>query len=174
MRAPRCVGVHEGGRAAQWFLRGSKSAEELFECGIQSLDGEHAVDVDDVVTILLIEDDEATAEMYRMRLAADGYTVITASDGEQGLRRAVEDHPDLIYLDVRLPKMDGFEVLEKLRASAATASIPVVVVTNYGEPELQERGLNLGALEFLVKADTTPGRLSQTFERLSETQSVRS
>ncbi len=139
-----------------------------------SLDGERAVDVDDAVTVLLIEDDEAAAEMYRLRLASDGYTVIIASNGEQGLRRAVEDRPDLIYLDVRLPKMDGFEVLERLRADAATASIPVVIVTNYGEPELQQRGLSLGALEFLVKADTTPARLSETFERLSETESVRS
>ena len=139
-----------------------------------SLVGERAVDIDDAVTVLLIEDDEAAAEMYRLRLAADGYTVLIASDGEQGLRRAVEDRPDLIYLDVRLPKMDGFEVLERLRANVATASIPVVIVTNYGEPELQQRGLSLGALEFLVKADTTPARLSQTFERLSETESVRS
>ena len=139
-----------------------------------SLVGERAVDIDDAVTVLLIEDDEAAAEMYRLRLAADGYTVLIASDGEQGLRRAVEDRPDLIYLDVRLPKMDGFEVLERLRADVATASIPVVIVTNYGEPELQQRGLSLGALEFLVKADTTPARLSETFERLSETESVRS
>ena len=139
-----------------------------------SLDGERAVDMDDAVTVLLIEDDDAAAEMYRLRLAADGYTVLIASDGERGLRRAVEDRPDLIYLDVRLPKMDGFEVLERLRADVATASIPVVIVTNYGEPELQQRGLSLGALEFLVKADTTPARLSETFERLSETESVRS
>ena len=139
-----------------------------------SLVGERAVDIDDAVTVLLIEDDEAAAEMYRLRLAADGYTVLIASDGEQGLRRAVEDRPDLIYLDVRLPKMDGFEVLERLRADVATAAIPVVIVTNYGEPELQQRGLSLGALEFLVKADTTPARLSETFERLSETESVRS
>jgi DNA-binding response OmpR family regulator len=139
-----------------------------------SLVGARAVDIDDAVTVLLIEDDEAAAEMYRLRLAADGYTVLIASDGEHGLRRAVEDRPDLIYLDVRLPKMDGFEVLERLRANVATASIPVVIVTNYGEPELQQRGLSLGALEFLVKADTTPARLSQTFERLSETESVRS
>ena len=132
------------------------------------------MDADDAVTVLLIEDDAAAAEMYRLRLAADGYTVLIASDGEQGLRRAVEDRPDLIYLDVRLPKMDGFEVLERLRAEIATASIPVVIVTNYGEPELQQRGLSLGALEFLVKADTTPARLSETFERLSETESVRS
>ena len=100
--------------------------------------------------------------------------MIIATDGEAGLRRAVEDRPDLIYLDVRLPKMDGFEVLERLRAGTSTASIPVVIVTNYGEPELQARGLKLGALEFLVKADTTPARLSETFERLSETQSVSS
>lgn len=122
---------------------------------------------DDEVRVLIIEDDEATAEMYRMRLAADGYVVGVASDGEEGLRRATTERPDLIYLDVRLPKLDGFEVLEQLRAQPATATIPVIVLTNYGEPELRERGLRMGALEFLVKSDTTPAALADTVGRLS-------
>jgi CheY-like chemotaxis protein len=121
--------------------------------------------VDEEIRVLLIEDDEATAEMYRLRLSNDGYTVLHASDGESGLARALGDQPDLIYLDVRLPKLDGFQVLEQLRAHPQTQGIPVVILTNYGEPELRERGLELGALEFLVKADTTPGFLSETVEQ---------
>jgi DNA-binding response OmpR family regulator len=116
--------------------------------------------VDEEVRVLLIEDDEAAAEMYRLRLANDGYTVLHASDGESGVARALQEQPDLIYLDVRLPKLDGFQVLEQLRANPQTSAIPVVMLTNYGEPELRERGLELGALEFLVKADTTPAFLS--------------
>ena len=120
------------------------------------------------VTVLLIEDDEAAAEMYRLRLAADGYTVAIARDGEEGVRLAEETRPDLVYLDLRLPKLDGFQVLERLRSSPTTAVIPVVILTNYGEPELRERGLKLGALEFLVKADTTPAYLSEGVERWTE------
>jgi DNA-binding response OmpR family regulator len=121
--------------------------------------------VEDDVQVLLIEDDINAAEMYRLRLHADGYRVIVARDGAEGLRRAVDESPDFIYLDLRLPGLDGFEVLERLRADAATMHIPVIILTNYGEPELRERGLRLGALEFLVKVDTTPSQLSQTVER---------
>jgi DNA-binding response OmpR family regulator len=116
--------------------------------------------VDDDVKVLLIEDDAAAAEMYRLRLAADAYNVVVARDGEEGLRMATEEAPDFIYLDLRLPGLDGFEVLERLRGAPATTHIPVIILSNYGEPELRERGLKLGALEFLVKADTTPAQLS--------------
>lgn len=126
--------------------------------------------MDDDVTVLLIEDDEATAEMYRLRLGADGYRVVVARDGEEGLSMAREESPDLIYLDVRLPKLDGFQVLEALRADAATAATPVVIVSNYGEPDLKERGLELGALEFLVKSDTSPARLSEEVGRVRDAQ----
>jgi two-component system, cell cycle response regulator len=123
--------------------------------------------VEDTVKVLLIEDDEAAAEMYRLRLIADGYSVAVAEDGEQGLEMARSAAPDFIYLDIRLPKIDGFEVLVRLRNDPRTASIPVIILSNFGEPELRERGLQLGALEFLVKADTTPSRLSDTVERVT-------
>jgi len=88
-----------------------------------------------------------------------------ASDGNQGLRMAADEAPDFIYLDLRMPGLDGFEVLEQLRAGETTMHIPVIILTNYGEPELRERGLKLGALEFLVKAQTTPAQLSESVER---------
>ena len=121
--------------------------------------------MEDDVKVLLIEDDEFAAEMYRLRLAADGYTVVVGQDGEEGLRMATDEHPDFIYLDLRLPGLDGFEVLERLRSDPGTKHIPVIILSNYGEPELRERGLKLGALEFLVKADTTPAQLSTRVER---------
>jgi CheY-like chemotaxis protein len=117
------------------------------------------------VKVLLIEDDVAAAEMYRLRLVADGYSVVIAQDGGEGLRLATEEAPDFIYLDLRLPGLDGFEVLERLRATPETMHVPVIILTNYGEPELRERGMKLGALEFLVKADTTPAQLSASVER---------
>jgi DNA-binding response OmpR family regulator len=121
--------------------------------------------MEEEVKVLLIEDDEAAAEMYRIKLVADGYTVTVARDGEAGLELAIRERPDLIYLDLRLPKLDGFEVLERLRANALTATLPVIILSNFGESQLRERGFKLGALEFLVKADTTPASLSETTDR---------
>lgn len=126
---------------------------------------QNAIESEEAVTVLLIEDDVAIADMYRIRLAADGYSVLTADSGEEGVRVAAEALPDIIYLDIRLPGLDGFEVLEQLRGSPRTHNIPVVILSNDAEPEFRERGLKLGALEFLVKADTTPTGLADAVER---------
>jgi DNA-binding response OmpR family regulator len=128
--------------------------------------------VEDEIKVLLIEDDSAAVEMYRLRLVSDGYIVVVAEDGEQGLEMASSEAPDFIYLDVRLPKIDGFEVLERLRSNPDTAAIPVIILTNFGEPEFRERGLKLGALEFLVKADTTPSRLSAAVEHATGSRAL--
>ena len=116
---------------------------------------------DQSVDVLLIEDDPAVLDMYRMKLEMDGYRVSTASDGEAGIARALELHPDIIFLDVRLPKKDGMQVLRELRENEQTHDIPVVILSNYGERELVDRGLKLGAMEFLIKAQTTPTSLSE-------------
>jgi DNA-binding response OmpR family regulator len=116
---------------------------------------------DQVINVLLIEDDQQVLDMYQLRLERDGYTVHTATDGERGLAAAREILPDIVFLDLRLPKLDGFEVLTRLRNDATTANIPVVILSNYNESELVERGHKLGALEFLVKARTTPLELSE-------------
>ena len=106
--------------------------------------------------ILLVEDDPAVAGMYRMKLQMEGYRVTVAPDGEEGLRIAREEHPALIFLDVRLPKMDGMTVLEAMRGDDRTRHIPVLILSNYGEPPLIERGLHLGAREYLLKSEMTP------------------
>lgn len=119
---------------------------------------------DEEVRVLFIEDDPAVAQMYKLKLELDGYAVTVAPDGEAGLRMSRENHPDIIFLDIRLPKMDGFAVLEELRADEETKNIPVVILSNYSEQELVERGLNLGALEYLIKSETTPAKLSKGVE----------
>jgi CheY-like chemotaxis protein len=115
---------------------------------------------DDDVHVLFVEDDEAVAEMYKLKLDLDGYSVEVAADGETAVEMATQNPPDLIFLDVRLPHMDGFQVLEELRADERTRFVPVVVLSNYGEDELVERGFRLGALEYLIKSQTTPARVS--------------
>jgi CheY-like chemotaxis protein len=106
--------------------------------------------------ILLVEDDPAVAGMYRLKLEMEGYRVTVADDGEEGLRIAREHRPQLIFLDVRLPKLDGMSVLEAMRGDDRTRHIPVLILSNYGEPPLIERGLRLGAREYLLKSETTP------------------
>lgn len=133
---------------------------------LQTSGGAVASDVsdDDEVNVLFIEDDPAVAEMYKLKLELDGYTVTVARDGEEGLKMATDAPPDIIFLDTRLPKMDGFAVLEQLRASDRTKEVPVIILSNYGERELVDRGLKLGALEYLIKSQTTPANLSRGVE----------
>ena len=119
---------------------------------------------DEEVKVLFIEDDPAVAEMYKLKLELDGYTVTVARDVEEGLQMAGSSPPDIIFLDTRLPKMDGFAVLERLRSAERTKDIPVIILSNYGERELVDRGLKLGALEYLIKSQTTPANLSRGVE----------
>jgi DNA-binding response OmpR family regulator len=123
--------------------------------------GDHS---SDDIRVLFVEDDPTVAQMYRLKLELDGYQVIMAKDGEEGLRLATELHPDIVFLDIRLPKVDGFAVLEGLRNCDQTRNVPVVILSNYGEQELVDRGLKLGALEYLIKSQTTPANLSRGVE----------
>ena len=115
---------------------------------------------DDEVRVLFVEDDPAVAQMYKLKLELDGYAVEVATDGEQGVARATADPPDIVFLDIRLPKLDGLSVLEALRAHERTRHLPVVILSNYSESELIERGLKLGALEYLIKSQTTPAKVA--------------
>jgi len=115
----------------------------------------------DDVRVLFVEDDASVAHMYRLKLELDGYTVDVAGDGLVALEKARAQHPDIIFLDIRLPKLDGMGVLEALRRDPTTAGIPVVILSNWNEQELVERGISLGALDHLIKSQTTPARLSQ-------------
>jgi len=118
----------------------------------------------DDIRVLFVEDDPTVAQMYRLKLELDGYQVVMAKDGEEGLKLAARLKPDIIFLDIRLPKMGGLDVLEQLRQANETKNTPVVILSNYGERELVDRGLKLGALEYLIKSQTTPARLSSGVE----------
>jgi DNA-binding response OmpR family regulator len=113
-----------------------------------------------VVRLLLIEDDPEIAQMYQLKLAIDGYSVELAEDGETALRMAIESPPDLVFLDIRLPGMGGLDLLKVLRATDVTSSLPVVILSAYDEPELRKLGVELGALDYLIKSQTTPGDVS--------------
>ena len=116
--------------------------------------------------ILLIEDDSALAEMYRIKLAAEGHRVAIATDGPSGLRAALERPPRLLLLDIRLPGFDGLELLARLRRDPRAGRVPVIVLSNFGEPDVIAEGTALGALAHLIKSQTTPGSLADTIREL--------
>ncbi len=106
--------------------------------------------------ILIVEDDKFLRELIAKKLIKEGYEVEEAIDGEDGVRKAKKIMPDLILLDLILPGIDGFEVLKRIKEDEKTASIPVVILSNLGQKDEIEKGLNLGAVDFLIKAHFTP------------------
>jgi CheY-like chemotaxis protein len=109
--------------------------------------------------ILLIEDDESLALMYRRALERAGNRVTVAADGDQGLQLATGAGFDAVVLDIGLPKLDGLDVLASIRDTAELKDLPVIVLSNYNEPYLIERARGLGALAYRVKAHTMPSDL---------------
>ncbi|MFA5076467.1 MAG: response regulator [Patescibacteria group bacterium] len=110
-------------------------------------------------TILLVEDDNFLSEMYRTKFEIEGFNVVTADDGEKGLRLSKEKMPNIILLDILLPKMDGFEVLEKVKADPKTKSIPVIMLTNLGQKDDVKKGFERGAEGYLIKAHFMPSEV---------------
>ncbi|MEM6458372.1 MAG: response regulator [Planctomycetota bacterium] len=103
------------------------------------------------LTILLVEDERDLLELLKYNLDREGYAVVTAETGEDGLKLVRKSPPDLILLDLMLPAMDGLEVCRSLKASHATADIPVIMLTAKGEETDVVRGLELGADDYITK-----------------------
>ncbi|KKQ38990.1 MAG: Response regulator receiver protein [Parcubacteria group bacterium GW2011_GWC1_38_17] len=106
--------------------------------------------------ILLVEDDPFLRNLMLVKLQKEGFNVIEAFDGEDGLKKANEIKPSLILLDLILPGIDGFEVLKQIKNSSETASIPVIILSNLGSRVDVEKGLKIGAYDFMIKAHFTP------------------
>ncbi len=103
--------------------------------------------------ILIVEDEATLQKTLQEVLIAEGYNALSALDGQRGFEIAKEEIPDLILLDIILPKMDGFEVLESLKNDETTKFIPVIILTNLGDLNDIQKALDLGATTYLVKAD---------------------
>lgn len=107
--------------------------------------------------ILLVDDDPLLIRMYQKKLENDGYTVETADDGDVALRKVASFSPDIVLLDIMMPKVNGYEVLASLKKSPETNRIPVILLTNVGSSEQDvERGMELGAVAYIVKAENRP------------------
>ena len=114
---------------------------------------------DKKIKILLVEDDSFLSGMYDTKLKLEGFDVVLAEDGVKGLELAVSQNPDIILLDIILPKMDGFTALKHLKDNTETKKIPVILMTNLGQKEDVERGIALGAQDYLVKAHFMPSEV---------------
>ncbi|HNZ83703.1 MAG TPA: response regulator [Candidatus Pacearchaeota archaeon] len=110
--------------------------------------------------VLIVEDDSFLRELIVKKLLNEGFEVVAAVDGEDGLKKSKEEkNIDIMLLDLILPGIDGFEVLTKIKADPATNYIPVVILSNLGQKEDIEKGLKLGAKDFLIKAHFVPGEI---------------
>jgi DNA-binding response OmpR family regulator len=109
--------------------------------------------------ILIIEDDKFLRELIAGKLERGGYETSEALDGEDGFKKVKEEKPDLVLLDLILPGIDGFEVLSKIKEDVSLAQIPVIILSNLGQKEDVDKGLKLGAADYLIKAHFTPGEI---------------
>lgn len=101
--------------------------------------------------ILLVDDSETVLQMEQMILAKSSYELILARDGEEGVAKALTTQPDLILMDVVMPKMNGFEAVKRLRENAQTRSVPIVMVTSKAEAESMETGYQTGCSDYIIK-----------------------
>lgn len=101
--------------------------------------------------ILIVDDEEDILEILKTLLEDDGYSIILAQDGEEGVKKAVSEKPDIIIIDIMMPKLDGFEAVSQLRSNADTFHIPVIMLTSKDQKIDREKGLSLGIAAYIVK-----------------------
>jgi CheY-like chemotaxis protein len=116
--------------------------------------------------ILIIEDDPLMSRMYQKIFSFEKFEVETAGDGEEGLAKVVAANPSLILLDVMMPKMNGLQVLEKLKADDRTKNIPVVMLTNLAGQQDAEAALSRGAVKYIVKSEYEPKQVAEMVKEI--------
>ncbi len=118
--------------------------------------------------VLLVEDDINLREIYAARLSAEGHELVVASDGEEALSKAVAEKPDLILLDVMMPKISGFDVLDILRSTEETKNTKVIMLSALSQETDRQRGENLGADKYLIKSQITLEDVVETVREMLE------
>lgn len=123
---------------------------------------------DSYKSVLLVDDDMTLREMYAERLKAEGFSVEMAKDGEEALQKANDLHPNIILLDVMMPKLNGQEVLKRLKAEPSTANIPVIILTALIQDRERMEAVTSGADDYVVKSETMPGDVIHKIHALLE------
>jgi len=116
--------------------------------------------------VLLVEDDTFLANIYKTKFEMEGFKVSVSENGQEGLVDAKKKKPDVILLDILLPKMDGFTVLEKLKEGSDTKEIPVILLTNLGQKDDVSKGLEMGAEDYLIKAHFKPSEVVEKVNKV--------
>ena len=117
------------------------------------------------VKVLIVEDDVMLNKIYQTKLGIVGYKVFAAYDGEEGIKKMEESLPNIVLLDLMLPKKNGFEVLETVKQNIKLNHIPVIILSNLGQGDDIERGRALGADDFLVKSNV---KLEMVLEKIEQ------
>jgi two-component system, OmpR family, alkaline phosphatase synthesis response regulator PhoP len=113
--------------------------------------------------VLVVDDEEYIQHILNFSFGAEGYDVVTASDGAEGLSKAKDEKPDVIVMDIMMPRMDGYEACKKIKADPATRNIPVILLTAKGRDADRKLGSDAGADDYVVKP-FSPGRLVERVE----------
>jgi len=123
--------------------------------------------------VLCIEDDAFLLSLISGKLIETGFAVITAASGTAGISKATLEHPDAVLLDVMLPDMGGFEILEKLKSDPVTQLIPVIILSNLGGQSEIEKAVKLGAASYIIKSNIVPDEIAQMVNiEMSKAQSA--
>lgn len=109
--------------------------------------------------VLLVEDDSFLRDLLSQKMRKEKFQVIEAVDGEDGLKKTVSEKPHIVLLDLILPGADGFETLRRIRGEESVAKVPIIILSNLGQKDDIEKGMQLGATDYLVKAHNTPGEI---------------
>ena len=118
------------------------------------------------IKILIIEDDSFLLSMYAAKFNLENFTVIIAEDGKKGLKIAFNELPDIILLDILLPKKSGFNVLKELKGDKNMSKIPVILLTNLSQKAEIEQGLSLGVEDYLIKAHFMPSEVVEKIKKI--------
>lgn len=116
--------------------------------------------------ILLVEDSKVVQQMYRSKLTLEQFTVLTADNGMEAIKALSQGVPDVILLDLMMPVMDGYKVLQVIKTDPKLSNIPVLVFSAKGQPEEVEKALNLGAAGYIVKATTRPNEVIEQIRKV--------
>ncbi|MCG3110824.1 MAG: response regulator [Candidatus Manganitrophus sp. SB1] len=118
--------------------------------------------------VLIVDDEEFVRQLIQIKLKFCGIETVEAGNGVEAIEKAVSERPDLILLDVMMPKMNGFEACQRLKANQETSHIPIIMLTARGDPSAKERGENAGALEYLTKPFSPQKLAERVLEILKE------
>jgi len=118
--------------------------------------------------VLVIEDDKFLRELINRKLQSENFETVLAIDGETGLDLIIKENPDIVLLDLILPGINGFEVLTKVKKNEKTKNIPVIILSNLGQKDDIEKGMGIGATDYLVKAHFTPSEIVEKINQILE------